>query len=58
MRKYKRAIYHAYARKNGLKESKFVGDSWDNYQIRKIGRSARRMNQRHGTKPRWKWRAA
>ena len=58
MRKHKRAIYRAYAEQNGLKASEFVHNSWEHYQIKRRGLSVRRQNQRHGTKPRRKWRAA
>ncbi len=58
MRKYKRAIYRAYAERKGLKASEFVYNTWDRLQIKKRGLSMRRANQRHGTKPRYKWRAA
>ena len=58
MRKYKRAINRAYAERKGIKASRFVAETWDKLQIRRVGWSARRMNQRHGTKPRNKWRAA
>lgn len=58
MRKLRRSIYRAYAEQKGLKASKFVHDSWEYYQIKRRGYSARRANIRHGTKPKRKWRAA
>ena len=58
MRKYRRSIYRAYAERNGIKPSSFVAETWDKYQIRKFGWAVRRANQRHGTRPKRKWRAA
>ena len=58
MRKYKRAIYRAYAERKGIKASRFVHDSWEYYQTKKFGYGVRKRNILHGTKPRRKWRAA
>ena len=58
MRKYRRAIYRAYAESKGLKTSEFVHNSWHRFQVKKIGASLRAAHVRHGTKPRRKWRAA
>ena len=58
MRKYKRYAMRRYAERKGIKASRYISVTWDTLQIRRVGWSARRMNQRHGTKPRWKWRAA
>ena len=56
MRKYQRAIYRAYAEKHNLKASKFVYDSWHNYQVRRVGYRVRMANVRHGTKPKRNWK--
>ena len=58
MRKYKRYALRRLAERRGMKASTFVANAWDRYQIKRVGWSRRRMNQRHGTKPRKKWRAA
>lgn len=58
MRKYKRAIYRAFAERKGIKASKFVHDSWEHDQIKRRGYGTRLINVLHGTKPRRKWRAA
>lgn len=58
MRRIKRSMLRAYAERNSINPSSFVAEAWERYQIRKLGLSARRANQRHGTRPRNKWRAA
>ena len=58
MRKYKRAILRAIAERKGVKPSDYVAETWDKLQIGKVGWPTRRRNQRHGTKPKRKWRAA
>lgn len=58
VRKYKRYALRRYAERTGRKPSAYVAEAWERYQIGKLGLSARRANQRHGTKPRNKWRAA
>lgn len=58
MRRIKRSILRAYAERKGIKTSSFVAETWDKYQIREFGLSVRRANQRHGTRPKHKWRAA
>lgn len=58
MRKYKRAIYRAYAERKGIKASRFVHDSWENYQIKKRGRAVRAFNWWRSTRPKRNWGAA
>lgn len=58
MRRIKRSMLRAYAERKGIKPSSFVAETWDKYQIRKLGWAVRRANQRHGTRPKRKWRAA
>ena len=58
MRRIKRSMLRAYAERKGIKTSSYVAEAWDKYQIRKFGLSVRRANQRHGTRPKRKWRAA
>lgn len=56
MRKYIRAMYRAYAEKNGIKPSAFVAEQWDRRQKVMRGAAVRYMNVQHGTKPAYKWR--
>ena len=57
MRKHIRSILRHSAEKHGIKPSKHVSAAWDDFQIRKVGYTRRRVNQAKGTAPKNKWRS-
>lgn len=56
MRKHIRSILRHNAEKHHLKPSAHVAAAWDDFQIKKVGRTRRRINQAKGTAPKGKWK--
>ena len=50
MRRLKRSILRHRGEKKGVKPSLYVLAKWDRLQTRKVGKSMREANRRHGTK--------
>ena len=58
MRKYKRYQLHVQARREGVKESRYVHNMWDRYQRIRYGAAGRAANQRIGTSRKRNWGSA
>lgn len=56
MRKHRRDILRARAKKLGAKPSKFVSTQFHRIQVEKFGQIGRAINQAKGTHPRRNWR--
>lgn len=56
MRKHIRYMLREAAKQAGVKPSKHVAFAWDSIQTARYGRTARRVNQAKGTKPKRTWR--
>lgn len=54
-RKFVRGAMRAYARNHGIKESKYVHDMFDRLQVKRWGRTGRRIHQAIGTKSKHLW---
>ena len=55
-RKFARGAMRAYARKHGIKESKYVHVMFDRLQVKTYGKTGRKIHQAIGTKPKPPWR--
>lgn len=55
-RKFARGAMRAYARKHGIKESKYVHVMFDRLQVKTWGKTGRKIHQAIGTKPKRLWR--
>lgn len=56
-RKFVRNALRLEARHKGVKESAYVRKSWNEFQIEKIGATARKIHQAIGTAPRRLWKS-
>lgn len=54
-RKFVRGAMRAYARKHGIKESKYVHVMFDRLQVKTWGKTGRKIHQAIGTKPKHLW---
>lgn len=54
MRRYKRAILRARAKRRGVKASRYVREAWDRLQRKALG-VQRGRNVLHGTRTKSKW---
>lgn len=54
MRRYKRAILRARAKRLGVKASRYVRETWDRLQRKALG-AQRGVNVMHGTRLKNKW---
>ena len=55
-RKFIRGAMRAYARKHGIKESKYIRTMFDRLQVNKYGATRRKINQVKASKPKRVWR--
>ena len=55
-RKFIRGAMRAYARKHGIKESKYIRTMFDRLQVNKYGATRRKINQAKASKPKRVWR--
>ena len=55
-RKFIRGAMRAYARKHGIKESKYIHTMFDRLQVNKYGETRRKINQAKATTPKRLWR--
>lgn len=54
-RKFVRGAMRAYARKHGIKESRYVHVMFDRLQVKRWGETGRKIRQAIGTKPKHLW---
>ena len=54
-RKFIRGAMRAYARKHGIKESKYIRTMFDRLQANKYGETRRKINQAKASKPKRVW---
>ena len=54
-RKFVRGAMRAYARNHSIKESKYVHVMFDRLQVKRWGKTGRKINQAIGTKPKHLW---
>ena len=55
-RKFIRGAMRAYARKHGIKESKYIRTMFDRLQVNKYGATRRKINQTKASKSKRVWR--